>query len=76
MMKIEVDNTLLKDCPFCGGRAKLYSSSFFGKFLMEYEVKCIICHTKAGECWYESVEDAMDRWNYRYHENSNEAHSS
>ena len=54
----------LKNCPFCGGKAKIfniYASGFIPKCLNSYYLDS--CNCSLGE--YETKEQAIKAWNTR-----------
>ena len=57
----------LKQCPFCGGVAKLYGSSkITGTGFKHYQIVVCLnddCGCRTGFC--ETVADAIEKWNTR-----------
>lgn len=53
----------LKPCPFCGGRAEIYSINFNLAKGIYYGIGCVTCFIKIYEC--PTAEEAFDLWNIR-----------
>lgn len=57
-------NKILKDCPFCGGEAKLEHSTFDGSYVI-----CTKCFIRTQNYKYvpdhASDDDAISAWNKR-----------
>lgn len=61
----------LKDCPFCGGKAQMWTSGNQHANYTEYRVCCMKCHvTQAGQ-WYYTEKDAVTAWNRRVNDGQN-----
>ena len=52
----------LRNCPFCGGEAKLYSRAV-DWLLSEHLVRCKKCHCITDT--YDTKEEAVEVWNRR-----------
>lgn len=59
----------IKQCPFCGGEAKVYRR---GSAILRWYAMCISCSASSGEDYW-SPEDAADAWNQRFEQNPSEA---
>ena len=56
---------VLKQCPFCGGRADYYTKSITGMLGETFGINCTCCGAgTAGN--YSTKEDAAKVWNRRY----------
>ena len=58
MKRFEVETTELKPCPFCGGKAGIYSLAKYEK-----EVYCENCGAVSNICM--TKEEAVEAWNRR-----------
>ena len=55
-------NDKLKECPFCGGKAKIIQDKESG-IVYGYGVKCRNCGN--GASWYTKKQSAIGAWNRR-----------
>ena len=60
------DKITLKPCPFCGGEAKAQTMTFWFGTFDRHTVVCPECNIMIG--WYDSEEEAAEKWNRRYDE--------
>lgn len=56
----------LKPCPFCGGKAKVGIEDTIGDFYnpFPYFVFCTTCYAETNNC--KSRDEAIASWNHRY----------
>lgn len=62
-----MNDSELKTCPFCGGKAKIFSIGF-GMSL--FYVICVNerCEVSPATKYYQEEKDAANAWNKRYYE--------
>jgi len=60
----EVDAPL-KPCPFCGVMPTLRRSTFLGRWLISWAVRCPRCKTIAGPYFLDTKQEAVAVWNMR-----------
>lgn len=56
---------IIKDCPFCGSKAKLIRNTFGDSYKENYAISCTGKKTHQMDYWGDTEQEAVDEWNER-----------
>lgn len=59
------EKDVILNCPFCGEKAHLRSTTFGDSIRYYYRVECNGSKTHALDCWDDTPIEAIETWNER-----------